>query len=108
MDLSSFRRGMGAWGSRQSARPDYRVLVATLEAMQSASPAARALRGSRISPEAPARHDCLVALLLGEPGWREVVGSQGGCFHPDVAATRHAAVNQSDRAVYLPVSAFLQ
>jgi hypothetical protein len=86
MDLSSFRRGMSAWASRRAARPDYRVLVATLEAIQSASPTARALRSSRISPEAPARHDCLVALLLGEPGWRETVAVQAGCFNPDGAA----------------------
>ena len=86
MDLNSFRRGMGAWASREAARPDYRVMVATLEAMQSASVTARALRGSRISPEAPARHDCLVALLLGEPGWRETVAAQAGCFNPEGAA----------------------
>ncbi len=86
MDLNSFRRGMGAWASREAARPDYRVMVATLEAMQSASATARALRASRVSPEAPARHDCLVALLLGEPGWREAVSSQAGCFNPDGAA----------------------
>ncbi len=83
MDLSSFRRGMGAWTSRKAAGLDYRVLVATLEAMQSASPTARALRGSRASPEAPARHDCLVALLLGESGWREAVTAQAGSFNRD-------------------------
>jgi hypothetical protein len=77
---------MGAWASREAARPDYRVMVATLEAMQSASPAARAVRGSRVSPEAPARHDCLVALVLGEPGWRESVAAQAGCFNPEAAA----------------------
>ena len=85
MDLNSFRRGMQAWGRRQVARPDYRVLVATLEAMQSASPAARALRGARVSAEALPRHDGLVALLLGEPAWRKAVGAQGGCFHRGVA-----------------------
>jgi hypothetical protein len=52
MDLNSFRRGMHARGRRQVARPDYRVLVATLEAMQSASPAARALRGAPIDAAA--------------------------------------------------------
>jgi hypothetical protein len=86
MDLSSFKRGMGTWASREAARPDYRVMVATLEAMQSASATARSLRGSRVSPEAPARHDCLVALLLGEPGWRESVSAQAGCFSPEAAA----------------------
>jgi hypothetical protein len=85
MDLNSFRRGMHARGRRQVARPDYRVLVATLEAMQSASPAARALRGAPIDAAAQPRHDGLVALLLGEPAWREAVAAQGGCFHRTVA-----------------------
>jgi 3-hydroxyisobutyrate dehydrogenase-like beta-hydroxyacid dehydrogenase len=86
MDLSSFRRGMGAWAGRRAARPDYRVLVATLEAVQSASPAARALRGARVSAQTLPRHDCLVALLLGTPHWREAVAAQGGCFHGEAAA----------------------
>jgi hypothetical protein len=86
MDLSSFRRGMQVWGRRQAVRPDYRVLVATLEAMQSASPAARALRGAHISTQAQPRHDGLVALLLGEPAWRDAVAAQGGCFHQGAAA----------------------
>jgi hypothetical protein len=84
MDLNSFRRGMQAWG-RQAAQPDYRVLVATLEAMQSASPAARALRGARVDAQAQPRYDGLVALLLGEPAWRAAVTAQGGCFHSGVA-----------------------
>ncbi len=91
MDLSSFRRGMRAWGRREAVRPDYRVLVATLEAMQSASPAARALRGARVSTEAQPRHDGLVALLLGEAAWRDAVAAQGGCFHPGAAARVAAA-----------------
>lgn len=77
---------MGAWASRQPARPDYRIMVATLEALQSASSAARALRAGGACAQTPARHDCLVALLLGEPGWREAVGAQGGCFDRDGAA----------------------
>jgi len=89
MDLASFRRGIQAWGRRQPARPDYRILVATLEAMQSASPAARALRSARVSDDAQPRHDGLVALLLGEPAWRAAVTAQGGCFHRGAAA--HAA-----------------
>jgi hypothetical protein len=88
MDLSSFRRGMDIWGRRRAVEPDYRVLVATLEAMQSACPAARALRGARISTDAAPRHDALVALLLGEAGWREAVAAQDGCFHPASAAAR--------------------
>ncbi|HEX8400077.1 MAG TPA: hypothetical protein VF628_00050 [Allosphingosinicella sp.] len=86
MDLSSFRRGIGAWASRQAARPDYRVLVATLEAVQSASPAARALRAAGAQGRAAPCHDGLVTLLLGEPGWREAVAAQGGCFHREGAA----------------------
>jgi hypothetical protein len=77
---------MQVWGRRQAVRPDYRVLVASLEAMQSASPAARALRGARVSAEVQPRHDGLVALLLGEPAWRDAVSAQGGCFHRGAAA----------------------
>jgi hypothetical protein len=38
--------------------------------------------------DAAPRHDALVALLLGEPGWREAVAAQDGCFHPASAAAR--------------------
>ena len=81
MDLSNFRRGMGAFASRQVSRPDYRVMVATLDAMQSASPAARALRATGAAGQAALSQDGLVSLLLGEPGWREAILAQGGCFH---------------------------
>jgi hypothetical protein len=86
MDLSNFRRGMSGFSSRNAARPDYRIMVATLEALQSASQTARTLRASGSGAQAPARHDCLVALLLGEPGWRDAVVGQGGCFNRDGAA----------------------
>ena len=77
---------MGAFASRQVARPDYRVLVATLDALQSASPAARALRANGVRGATAISNNGLVALLLGEGGWREAVVAQGGCFHGESAA----------------------
>ncbi|MDP8912168.1 MAG: hypothetical protein M3N39_01165 [Pseudomonadota bacterium] len=85
MDLSFFRRAQTRFASRSAARLDYGVLVATLEAMQSASAAARALRGLGVEGKAAPRHDSLVELLLGGPGWREAIGSQRGSFNPQHA-----------------------
>ena len=82
MDLSFFRRAETRFASRSAARLDYGVLVATLEAMQSASAASRALRGLRTEGTAAPRHDSLVELLLGGSGWREAIGSQQGSFNP--------------------------
>jgi hypothetical protein len=82
MDMAFFRRAQAMLDVRQTANLDYRVLVATLEAMQSASSAARALRASGTSSGPAPRHDPLVELLVGAPGWREAVNSQGGCFNP--------------------------
>ena len=82
MDLSFFRRAQTRFASRSAARLDYGVLVATLEAMQSASAAARALRGLGAEGKAAPRHDSLVELLLGSPGWRDAIGSQRGSFNP--------------------------
>jgi hypothetical protein len=86
MDLSFFRRAQMRFASRSPARLDYPVLVATLEAVQSASVAARGLRllGSTGAP-AP-RQDPLVELILGGPGWREAALAQRGCFNPGQAA----------------------
>jgi hypothetical protein len=85
MDLSFFRRAEARFAGRSPARLDYRVLVATLATMQSASPAARAAagtgEGSMIS-----RHGPLVELLLGGPSWREAVAAQAGCFNQAQAA----------------------
>ncbi len=81
MDLSFFRRAQMRFAAGAPARLDYRVLIATLEAMQSASPAARAVRGfGGERAEAP-RQDALVELLLGGSGWREALIAQDGCFN---------------------------
>jgi hypothetical protein len=85
MDLSFFRRAQTRFASRSAARLDYGVLVATLEAMQSASAAARSLRGLGAEGKVAPRHDGLVELLLGGPGWREAISAQRGSFNPDYA-----------------------
>jgi hypothetical protein len=82
MDLSFFRRAHGRFASRSAARLDYGVLVATLEAMQSSSAAARSLRGLGPEGKSAPRHDALVELVLGGPGWREAIASQRGSFNP--------------------------
>ena len=85
MDLAFFRRAQSRFASRSAARLDYRVLVATLEAMQSSSMAARALRSLGSAGETVARRDGLVELVLGGAGWREAIASQRGSFNPDWA-----------------------
>ena len=79
MDLSFFRSDLPGHASH-SVRLDHDVLVASLRAMQEASAAARALRGSAFASTASARHP-IVELVLGGPGWREAAAVQGGCFH---------------------------
>jgi hypothetical protein len=86
MDLSFFRRAQMRFASTAPARLDYGVLVATLEAMQSASAAARAVRGLGAEGIAAPRQDSLVELLLGGSGWREALVAQGGCFNRAQAA----------------------
>jgi hypothetical protein len=86
MDLSFFRRAQMRFATGAPARLDYGVLVATLEAMQSASAAARAVRGLGGEGAAAPRQDALVELLCGGPAWREALIAQGGCFNPAQAA----------------------
>ncbi len=86
MDLSFFRRAQMRFATGAPARLDYGVLVATLEAMQSASAAARAVRGFGCQGAAAPRQDALVELLLGGSGWREALIAQGGCFNAAQAA----------------------
>ena len=88
MDLSFFRRAQSRFASRTPARLDYGVLVATLEAAQSASVAARTVRGLGIAGMAAPRQDALVELLLGGPDWREALAAQGGCFNRAQAMVR--------------------
>ena len=88
MDLSFFRRAQSRFASRAPARLDYGVLVATLEAAQSSSAAARTVRGLGIEGIAAPGQDALVELLLGGPGWREALAAQGGSFNGAQAALR--------------------
>ena len=86
MDMSFLGRARRMMASRTPAPLDYRVLVATLEAMQSASPAARAeIRCARGGdPDAPACEP-LVDILLAAPAWSDAIAAQEGCFNRDVA-----------------------
>ena len=88
MDLSFFRRAQSRFASRAPAQLDYGVLVATLEAAQSSSAAARIVRGLGIEGMAAPRQDALVELLLGGPEWRAALSAQGGCFNRAQAALR--------------------
>jgi hypothetical protein len=81
MDLSFFRRAQMRFAGGSPARLDYGVLVATLEAVQSTSAAARAVRGFSGEGNTAPRQDALVELLLGGPGWRDALIAQGGCFN---------------------------
>jgi hypothetical protein len=57
MDLSFFRRAERVFARRSAAPLDYRVLVATLEALQSASPAARSIRSAHERADLAPSHD---------------------------------------------------
>ncbi len=89
MDLSFFRRAQMRFATGAPARLDYGVLVATLEALQSASPTARAALGGGVSPpSAFARHQALAELVLGGPAWRAAVATRAGSFNPAFASFR--------------------
>ena len=86
MDLSFFRRARMRFANGAPANLDYGVLVATLEAMQTGSAAARAVRGLSAEGIAAPRQGALVELLLGGPGWHEALIAQRGCFNAAQAA----------------------
>ena len=89
MDLSFFRRGQHSFAERTSARLDYGVLVATLEAVQTASAAAAAeVRAAGSGAISDTGHDPLAELLLGGPAWRAAIGTLAGCFNPAQADRR--------------------
>jgi hypothetical protein len=92
MDLGFFRRAQAMLVARQTANLDYRVLVATLEAMQSASSTARAVRAAGTAARPAPRQDPLVELLVGAPGWRDAVADQGGCFNRGQAGQERGPV----------------
>jgi hypothetical protein len=78
---------------RSAARVEYRVLVATLEAMQTATASARAevvANGQGSDPGVG--QDPLVELVLGGSAWRDAIVAQGGCFHAAHARNRGNAM----------------
>jgi hypothetical protein len=90
MDLSFLRRAQMRFASGSPVGLDYGVLVATLEAVQSASAAARSVRALGAQGAATPRQDPLVELLLGGAAWRDALAAQGGCFNRAQAArARH-------------------
>jgi hypothetical protein len=90
MDLSFFRRSWLDNGDRSPAALDYHVLVATLKAVQSATPTARAQARCDGKAGAVLNDDQrpLAALLLGQPGWRAAAALQRGSFNRAVARNR--------------------
>ena len=89
MDLGFFRRAQQRFAVGSPAHLDYGVLVATLEALQSASPTARAALGGGVSPHSAfARHQALAELVLGGPAWRGAIATRGGSFNPAFAGFR--------------------
>jgi hypothetical protein len=91
MDLGFFQRREARFAGRSAARLDYGVLVAMLDAMQAASPSARALRSVACQAGAVAGANPLVEILLGGPLWREAIAAQCGCFNPAQAHRRGKA-----------------
>ena len=85
MDLTFFQRRQASFAGRSAARLDYGVLVASLQAMQAATSAARALRSFGCSPGEVEGANPLVEILLGGPKWREAVAAQCGSFNPACA-----------------------
>ena len=87
MDMSFPHRARRLLADRTPARLDYGVLVATLDAIQSASAAARAARCAR-GPADSAPREPLVDILLATPAWSDAVAAQEGRFHRDPSRTR--------------------
>jgi hypothetical protein len=88
MDLSFFRRAEQRFASRVAAGVDFGMLVASLRAEQSASPAAAALAGFAARPRP---QDPLAEILLGGAEWQAAVAAQGGSFNPVWARARGAS-----------------
>jgi hypothetical protein len=85
MDESFFQRRQAMFARPSAARLDYGVLVASLDAMQAASPSARALRSFGCEAGAALGTDPLVEILLGGTHWRDAIAAQCGCFNPAYA-----------------------
>jgi len=85
MDMSLFKRG--EFAARRPAGIDYCVFVATLQALQLATPTARAESrcGGGDANAAPAKGDPLAEIVLGSRHWQYAVLAQGGSFNPAFA-----------------------
>ena len=85
MGTSLFRGARPGIG-RLQGQADYRVLIATLQALQLATATAKA--GARAAQAvADAAHgDPLVEILSGEAGWQDAVNAQQGCFNRHFAS----------------------
>ena len=96
MDLGFFRRAEQLLAGRSAAALDYRLLLAMLRAHQAgcASARAEALCAARDDGRA---QESLIALLLGEPSWREAVPARLGCFNPSAARRGNAASTEMTR-----------
>jgi hypothetical protein len=82
MDFAFFRRAQRLLDSGAPAELDYRVMVATLAALQSTSATARAAAlGAGGGPGAVAGRHPLAEILTDGAGWRDAVAAQGGCFN---------------------------
>ncbi len=81
MDLTFFRRAETRFAGRSAARLDYGVLIASLDALQTASAAARALRGAAGGARGQPGCHPIIELILGGPNWREAIEAQGGSFN---------------------------
>jgi hypothetical protein len=88
MDLGFLRRAEKRFASRDAAQPDFGMLLVTLRAQASVSPAAQALVQWSIGR--PFVHP-LAEIVLAGPCWRQAVVVQGGCFSRVCA--RSAVVN---------------
>ena len=87
MDMSLFRRGDIKVAARGAAQLDYCVLVATLQALQLATPTARAESrfGAGEADQPTSQCDPLADIVLGGQRWQDAVLTQGGSFNPAFA-----------------------
>ena len=81
MDLGFFRRGLPDADRQESARLDFGLLTASLQAYQASSVTARTQARSAEGRVSGCPQDPLVEILLGGPRWREAVDEQGGSFN---------------------------
>jgi hypothetical protein len=87
MDMAFLRRAERMLETRQPARIDHSVLIATIAAQQSAGAVERR-QACRIEVRSAGQEEPLVELLLAGPGWRRAASVQRGCFSRAEAGRR--------------------